>query len=319
VRLVKGEILTYSIRKPHAASVKMSAPPLNALRVFEAVARTGSFRAAADVLYVTQSAVSHQIRHLEEWLGSPLFDREGNRTKLLPHGLELSRTLSLSLAKIDAACELARLSNDNEPLVIAAIPSVAMCWLIPRLTGFRDAHPDIETQMIYAMHGRDINFREAHIAFVFASEPPDLPGIETLYFLPGTSVPVCSPSLLREAHRSALPPAEIVRLGLLHDSGTIGWETWTEMVGLQAPTPLTGALFEDFSLLRAAALSGQGVALCASAMIQPDLDAGRLVQLSDISVLSDHAYYMLVRPQAQVSMMAKVNSFRDWAMVVREI
>lgn len=296
----------------------MSSPPLNALRVFEAVARTGSFRAAADVLCVTQSAVSHQIRHLENWLGAPLFDREGNRTRLLPHGSELYRTLSLSLAEIDSACQRARVSDENEPLVIAAIPSVAMCWLIPRLTSFRDAHPGIETQMIYAMHGRGINFRDAHIAFVFAPEPPDLPGVETVAFLPGTSVPVCSPSLIRGRHKDTLTPAEIVRLGLLHDIGTAGWQTWIDRVGMQTSTPLTGALFEDFNLLRAAALSGQGVALCASSMIQPDLEAERFVQLSDVSVLNDHAYYMLIRPHAQARMMEKVHSFRDWAMDARE-
>lgn len=295
----------------------MTAPPLNALRVFEAVARTGSFRAAADFLCVTQSAVSHQIRHLEGWLGSPLFEREGNRTKLLPHGLELSRTLSLSLTEIDTACQRARTSNDNEPLVIAAIPSVAMCWLIPRLTGFQTAHPNIETQMIYAMHGHDIDFREAHIVFVFAPEPPDLPDVETLSFLPGTSVPVCSPSLIRESNKNTLTPADIVRLGLLHDIGTTGWQSWINLVGLQTSTPLTGALFEDFNLLRVAALSGQGAALCASAMIQPDLEAERLIQLSDVSVLNDHAYYMLIRPQAQANMMAKVHFFRDWALAAR--
>ncbi|WP_187430489.1 Glycine cleavage system transcriptional activator [Roseobacter fucihabitans] len=295
----------------------MSSPPLKALRVFETVARTGSFRAAAEVLCVTQSAVSHQIRHLEDWLGAPLFEREGNRTRLLPHASELSRSLSLSLAEIDTACQRARVNEHNESLVIAAIPSVAMCWLIPRLTGFRQAHPDIETQMLYAMHGRDINFRKAHIAFVFAPKPPDLPGIETHYFLPGTSVPVCSPSLIGQSSKTTLSPAKIVELGLLHDIGTTGWQTWIDQVGLQISTPLTGALFEDFNLLRAAALSGQGVALCASSMIQPDLEAERFVQLSDVSVLKEHAYYMLIRPHAQAKMMQKVQSFRDWAMDAR--
>ena len=295
----------------------MPAPPLNALRVFEAVARTGSFRAAADCLCVTQSAVSHQIRHLEDWLGAPLFEREGNRTRLLPHGSELSRVLSFSLSEIDSACRRARISDESEPLVIAAIPSVAICWLISRLTGFRTAHPGIETQIIYAMHGRETDFREAHVAFVFAPEPPALPGVETFYFLPGTSVPVCSPSLIRDIRKTTLTPAEIVRLGLLHDTGTTGWKTWIEQVGLRAPASLAGALFEDFNLLRAAALSGQGVALCASAMIQPDLEAESLIQLSDVSVLSDHAYYMLIKPQAQAGMMAKVRSFRDWALAAR--
>lgn len=297
----------------------MSAPPLNALRVFEAVARTGSFRAAADHLCVTQSAVSHQIRHLEDWLGAPLFEREGNRTRLLAHGRELARTLSSSLGEIDAACRRARIKDQNEPLVVAAIPSVAMCWLIPRLVNFRTAHPDIETQMIYAMHGHATDFREAHIAFVFAPEPPDLPGVETIHFLPGTSVPVCSPLLLRDTRQHTLTPAEIVQLGLLHDIGTTGWKTWIERVGLQVPDPLTGALFEDFNLLRTAALSGQGVALCASAMIQPDLEAESLIQLSDISVLDNHAYYMLIRSESQAGMMAKAKSFRDWAMDIRYV
>ena len=296
----------------------MSAPPLNALRAFEAAARTGSFRAAADFLCVTQSAISHQIRHLEEWLGSPLFEREGNRTRILPHGLELSRVLSLSLAEIDTACQRARISDDTEPLVIAAIPSVAMCWLIPRLTEFRTAHPDIETQMIYAMHGRDINFRESHIAFVFAPEAPNLPGVETISFLPGTSVPVCSPSLIGGHGNGTLSPEEIVQLGLLHDIGTVGWQSWIKLAGLQHSTPLTGAMFEDFNLLRAAALSGQGVALCASTMIKSDMESGRFVQLSDISVLNDHTYYMLIKPQAQASMMEKIQSFKEWALAARD-
>lgn len=295
----------------------MSTIPLNSLRVFEAVARTGSFRAAADQLCVTQSAISHQIRHLEEWLGSPLFAREGNRTTLLPHGIELSHSLSSALTEIDTACQRARISDENEPLVIAAIPSVAMCWLIPRLVGFRTAHPDIETQMIYAMHGRETDLREAHVAFVFAQEPPDLPGVETIRFLPGTSVPVCSPLLLHDTQKRVLAPAEIVQLGLLHDIGTTGWETWIDRVGVPVPDPLTGALFEDFNLLRSAALSGQGVALCASAMIQPDLEAESLIQLSKISVLNDHAYYMLIQPQAQANMKAKMQLFRDWALNAR--
>jgi len=295
----------------------MTTPPLNALRVFEAVARVGSFRAAADQLCVTQSAVSHQIRHLENWLGSPLFEREGNRTRLLEHGMELSRILSSSLAEIDNACQRARSTDVCEPLVVAAIPSVAMCWLIPRLIGFRTMHPSIETQLIYAMHGQETNFREAHVAFVFASEPPNLYGVETVNFLPGKSVPVCSP-LLIEDREEKITAADIVQLGLLHDIGTAGWETWLNKLGVHTPTPLAGAFFEDFSLLRAAALTGQGVALCACAMIQQDLKSKRLIQLSDIAVLEDHSYYMLINRQAQPSMVSKVQSFTSWALETRD-
>ena len=113
----------------------MTTPPLNALRAFEAVARFGSFKAAADALFVTQSAISHQVRHFEDWLGTPLFEREGNRARLLPHGADLGRALSLSLSEIEAACNRLRAGTASQALVIATIPSVAMCWLIPRLTG----------------------------------------------------------------------------------------------------------------------------------------------------------------------------------------
>lgn len=317
--LVKVWLFTYSIRNSHAEGQSVSTPPLNALRVFEAVARTGSFRAAADALCVTQSAVSHQIRHLETWLGSPLFEREGNRTRLLPHGAELSRALSLSLAGIDVACERARTGNDSQPLVIAAIPSVAMCWLIPRLTGFRSTHPSIETRMTYAMHGRDINFREAHIAFVFASARPTIPDIEILDFLPGFSVPVCSPLLVPDPKDRNITPAKMAELGLLHDTDSTGWQSWMDLAGFQTPASLTGAMFEDFNLLRAAALSGQGIALCASSMIQPDLEEGRLVQLSNISVLNNHAYYMLIGPLTQPSMATKVQAFKEWALAASKV
>ncbi len=154
----------------------MSTTPLNALRAFEAVARLGSFKAAADALFVTQSAISHQIRHVEDWLGKPLFAREGNRTRLLDEGAELAASLSIAFGEIDSACRRARNRGGARTLVIAAIPSVSMCWLIPRLSRFRAEHPEIEFRIVYAMHGRDIDFDAVHLAFVFGDlegpEPP---------------------------------------------------------------------------------------------------------------------------------------------------
>lgn len=296
----------------------VSTTPLNALRVFEAVARTGSFRAAADILCVTQSAVSHQIRHLEAWMQAPLFARDGNRTRLLPHGAELARVLSLSFDQIDAACARARTSGGRQPLVIACIPSVAMCWLIPRLADFRARRPEIEIRVIYAMHGHEIDFRETHVAFVYAATPPDHPGVESLPFLPGASVPVCSPSLVLRKTSSPVEPAQMVRLGLLHDTDTSGWRSWLGKAGHRPAGPLDGAVFEDFNLLRSAALSGQGVALCPNAMIGADITAGSLVRLSDIPVLTDHGYFMLIGSQTEGAMRENVSAFRDWAMASRD-
>lgn len=295
----------------------MSSLPLNALRAFEAVARAGSFRQAAEALCVTQSAVSHQVRHLEEWLGAPLFDRKGNRPRLLPHGAELARALTLNFSEIETACQRARSHRESQPLVIAAIPSVAACWLIPRLSGFRALHPEIEIRVIYAMHGRDIDFRDVHLAFVFASAVPQLPGVRAELFLPGASVPVCGPALLDRLGKPAAQTAEFLSLGLLHDTDSVGWRRWLQDTGHAVPTQLAGPVFEDFNLLRAAALAGQGVALCPIAMIRPDLEAGRLVQLSDRTVLEEFGYYLLSGPEAGTVMAREAAAFRDWALAAR--
>ncbi|WP_268894650.1 LysR substrate-binding domain-containing protein [Paragemmobacter ruber] len=294
--------------------------PLNSLRAFEAVVRTGSFKAAADVLFVTQSAVSHQVRHLEEWLGAPLFDRAGGRPRLLPAGQDLARAVSLSLAEMEAACDRARAGLRAGPLVIAAIPSVAVCWLIPRLAGFRAAHPEVELRVIYAMHGRDVDYRDVHLAFVFAKGPLEGAGVGAEPFLSGASVPVCSPALLQG--RRAERPSDYLSLGLLHDTDTGGWAEWFRRAGV--PLPMTAevrtgaAVFEDFNLLRAAALAGQGVALCPLAMIRPDLEAGRLVQLSEVSVMEDWGYHLVTGRLMEGAQMQAAQAFRDWAYAARE-
>jgi len=299
----------------------MTTPPLNALRAFEAVARTGSFRAAAETLFVTQSAVSHQIRNVEDWLGKPLFEREGNRTRLLPHGADLARSLAGSLAEIEAACNRARKSN--QALVIAAIPSVAMCWLIPRLSRFRTAHPEIEIRIVYAMHGREINFHDVHLAFVFAKQAPSDPIIEAHFHLAGQSVPVCSPSRLASLGRTPETVADFVTLGLLHDGTPTGWTKWLSELDsglpdhVEAPS-FEGTTFEDFNLLRAAALSGQGVALCPKAMIQPDLNSGGLVQISQRMQDEGYNYYLLASTTAPPLVKRQAQVFCDWAMTERD-
>lgn len=296
----------------------MTQLPLNALRAFDAVFRSGSFAAAADTLFVTQSAVSHQIRHLEAWLGATLFDRTGNRPRLLPHGEELARSLSRSFAEIDGACRRARGASPVRTLVIAAIPSVAVCWLIPRFADFRAAHPGIATRLVYAMHGQDVDFRDVHLAFAYARGPMLAPGLRAEAFLPGTAVPVCSPALAANLRRQAAGPSDILALGLLHDTDATGWQEWFQRAGLSVALPADVPVFQDFNLLRAGALSGQGVALCPLAMIRDDLNAGRLIQLSPLSVHEDSGYHLLTGPLAEAEMAAEARAFRDWAFDARD-
>lgn len=292
----------------------MNPAPLNALRAFAAVARSGSYKAAAAALFVTPSAVSHQMRNLEEILGAPLFDRSGSRPRLLPAGVELAASLSAAFEQIDRACARVATGRKTQPLVVAAIPSVAMCWLIPRLADFRAAHPAVSLRIIYALHGRDIDFRDVHLAFVYADRPPAAPGLRAEPFLPGQSVPVASPALVaaRAADTSLSEAARIARLPLLHDTDLTGWQRWLAAGGHQGPAP-TGLVFEDFNLLRAAALEGQGVALCPLAMIGADLSAGRLVQLSARVLGEDHRYWLLSAPVGEPALAAQAEAFRNWA------
>jgi LysR family transcriptional regulator, glycine cleavage system transcriptional activator len=293
--------------------------PLNALRAFEAVARLGSFKAAADSLFVTQSAISHHVYKVEKWLGKPLFLREGNRTRLLADGSELARSLSVSFYEIETACRRARSSEPNSALVIAAIPSVAMCWLIPRLNRFRADHPEIQIRIVYAMHGRDINFDDVHVAFVFAPQAPQIVGIQSEFFLSGDSAPVCSPSLLQRLGLSKLSSRDIVKLGLLHDGETAGWKIWLNRMGEGTDDIIPGASFEDFNLLRAAVLSGQGVALSPLTMVEADLKSLSLVQLSEQTISYGSDYYLLSTAIAPPLLAQQIRVFREWAIKQRVV
>lgn len=295
----------------------MSRLPLNSLRAFEAVVRCGSFAAGAESLRVTQSAVSHQIRQLEDWLGAPLFDRSAGRPQLLPHGTELARNLAQSFGDMEIACDRARLEKGAGPLVIAAIPSVAVCWLIPRLADFRAAHPGIALRLVYALHGQDIDFDDVHLAFTYARGPFFPAKAQAALFLPGAAVPVCSPTLAARLDGGLLTADRIATLGLLHDTDKSGWQDWFGHVGSAAQMDADAPVFQDFNLLRAAALSGQGVALCPLAMIGDDLAAGRLVQLSAIAVQDDSAYYLLTGPNAALQPGETARIFEDWAFAAR--
>lgn len=283
--------------------------PLTALRAFEAVVRHGGFGRAAEALCVTQSAVSHQVRALEDWLGADLFDRAGNQSRLLPHGAALAVAVGRALAEIDAACVQARRSGGPPRLTVAVIPSIAVCWLIPRLSAFRARAPEVGLRIVYAMPGPLSDLREADVAIVYHHGPPQVPGMAAEPFLPGDSAPVASPSFA--AGRRLDTAAAIVAAGVMHDTDGDGWAAWLagEAPALAAPS---GPVFEDFNLLRAAALAGQGVALCPLAVVGDDLAAGRLVQLSDRTVLGERAYHLLRRTGTGPDIAAALEGFCAW-------
>ncbi len=285
---------------------------MNALRVFEAVARTGSFTTAANELFITQSAVSHQVRALEEWLGQPLFERAQRKPRLLAAGQALAPVLTGALADIQLACRRLRDRPDGKHLVIAVIPSIATCWLIPRLAEFRQRHPDIRLRIVYAIHGQQTDVQDADLAIVYANDRPS--GENVVPFLQGAAAPVCSTSFA-EGHGPFSTPSDLTRAPLLHDTNFTGWQQWYRKAGVEVPVLDQSPVFEDFNLLRAATLAGQGISLCPLQLIADDLNSGRLVQVSDVTVNEGSGYYIR-QPGAAISPQGQL--FRDWLVATAE-
>jgi DNA-binding transcriptional LysR family regulator len=285
--------------------------PFNALRSFEAVVRHGSFTRAAEELHVTQSAVSHQVKQLEAWLGSSLIDRETRAPRATPQGELLATVLANAFSDILNACRRARENVSTGSIVIAVIPSVATCWLIPKMSGFRQLYPEISTRIIYAFHGHQIDFSDVDVAIIYATTPPRLPGKKSTRLFSGESAPVCSRTFL-DLHGPLDSVEQIGRATLLHDTNMQGWRQWFVKASGLKVVPRDGPIYEDFNLLRAATLAGQGISLCPVSIIRDDLTSDRLVQLSDVTVLADTAYYLIEPQQARPGTTAYVQHFLDW-------
>ena len=285
--------------------------PFNALRTFEAVVRHGSFTRASEELHVTQSAVSHQVKQLEEWLGSSLINRETRSPRASPQGEILAAVLANAFSDILNACRRARKSDSTGDIVIAVIPSVATCWLIPKMFSFRQLYPEISTRIIYAFHGHQIDFRDVDVAIVYATTPPRLPGKKYTQLFSGESAPVCSSTFL-DLHGPLDSVEQIGNVALLHDTSMQGWRQWFAKASGPKIVPRDGPIYEDFNLLRAATLAGQGISLCPVSIIRDDLQSNRLVQLSDLTVLNESAYYLIEPQQARPGATEYVQCFLDW-------
>lgn len=286
-------------------------PPLNALRCFESAARWHSFSKSAAELHVTQSAVSHQIRQLEQWFGQSLFERQGRQTVPTLKGQELAKALAEAFDIMAAACKRVNQSDSAPALTIASLPSIATIWLIPRLAHFFREYPDISVKVVYAFAGQPLNFDDYDIAILWGVDEWD--NCVKTRLLDGATVAVCNPQFLaREG--DIKKPQDMAAKTLLHDTDRQGWQNWMRAAGLKPSGPAPGPILQDFNLLRAAALAGQGVALCPKSLIRDDLAAGRLVQLFDVEIMRDHAYYMIEPADAHHQHAAAIAQFKSWLM-----
>ncbi|WP_259780872.1 LysR substrate-binding domain-containing protein [Aestuariispira ectoiniformans] len=283
----------------------MDLPPLNALKGFEAAARTGSFSQAGDELCVTHAAISHQIKQLEEWFGRPLFLRTGRGVELTPLGQALGEAVSAALGDLSQACRKLRAETERASVSVGCIPSIASRWLVPNLQAFSTAFPDIDIQVSYA-HSGDPRLLNRYDVVITHGAQATRDAIRHRLFS-RLSKPVCSPGYL-DRH-GPFPTAEsILAADLLHDEGTAAWEEWGEKAGAASTGFRKGPVFQDFNLLVTAAIAGHGIALCPVEVFQAELERGDLVILSETAIQENDNYFAVTTP----TLSPAAKQFLEW-------
>lgn len=288
-------------------------PSLDTLRVFSVAARHLSFTKAAEELHLTQSAISHRVRALEEELGVLLFNRLTRRLTLTPAGQALAQRVERAVSDIARAIDGLDGNSEERRLTVTTLPSVASRWLVPRLSRFQELHPEIELQVIADPTPLDLRSERIDVAIRFGAG--SYPGYAVTTLMPDSVFPVCAPQLIAN-RRPTRTIDEMFDLPLLHDSSTEGdgsgsdWRSWLDHVGRGEVSCAHGQRFSDARLLIDAAALGLGVALARASLVADLLADGALICPLRLSAPTAFAYYLLALPKAEAS--AKVVAFRAW-------
>ena len=283
-------------------------PSLSALRAFEAAARLGSAKRAADELSVTPAAISHQIRQLEDELELALFVRRPRQLLVTPQGQELQRALTGAFGTMQAAVERAR-TPQRRSLTLSTTPAVAARWLVPRLPQLRDACPGLDLRIHVSHEPVALDGIEADLAIRYGSGR--WPGTVAHKLFDNVFAPVCSPMLaLRE-------PRALARHTLLHfappgsRSAPVDWPTWQQRAHVAGLDTGIGPVFSDETHTISAALAGQGVALMSLALVSDELDAGSLVQPFGPEIAAEPFHLVIPQGSGEDCWLA---TLRDWIL-----
>jgi LysR family glycine cleavage system transcriptional activator len=282
--------------------------PLTALRSFESAGRLASFTAAAEELFVSQAAISRQVRELEALLGRPLFERVHRGVVLTAEGERLLAVLTSSFDGIDAALMQIGEAEQAGKVTISSEPTFAALWLVPHLQAFRLLHPHIDVTI--ESDPRRVEFRasEAEIAIRFSETQTSWPRTEAVMLTETRMVPVAAPSLVA-GDRSIRKPADLLGQTLLHDENRDIWSRWFQRAGLPPPDNDRGPVFADGALVLQAVLRGHGVGLLDNIFGDDEIRSGRVSPLFDVQFPCG-AYFLVARDFDRLSPAAKC--FAEW-------
>lgn len=292
-------------------------PPLTALRAFEAAARHMSFKAAADELGLTPTAISHQVRLLEEICQRPLFRRRPRPIALTTVGARLFPVIRNGFDAFAAALSEAKQETHRQPLRVTTTNAFASRWLVPRLPLWRAAQPQIELEIIGTDELIDLRGGDADVAIRYARSPP--PRLVSLELFRDRYWPVCSAKLLagREPIRR---PADLVHYPLVHmfwsewQVRPPTWQQWLDMARATDPDaaaidPSVGPLFHEELHAIDAILAGQGIAVASDVVVARELMTGELVKVSDLSLPGLGFYVTYVADHARPDL---IEAFSAW-------
>ena len=284
----------------------MSRPPLHALQGFVAAARSGNLSRAAESLHLTVSALSRQIRGLEERLGQRLFARGARGVALTADGQQLFDRVAAHFDALEQALQPFRVRRD-EVLTISLMPSFAASWLVPRLPRFLSAHPQLEINLQSTTALVDFE-RDTTIDAGLRFGRGQYPGLETVHLLDDWVTPTVSPALVQ---RLGMPTLDTLdRFPLLGAPGG-RWSEWFAQFGGTLPARFV-ATFDDSDTLHRAAGEGLGVALGRLTLARPMVEAGRLLLPFPQRLKAEFAHY-LVYP-ARSAGHAGLQAFRAWLL-----
>lgn len=273
---------------------------LDLLHTFEAAARLLSFTAAGNELFLSQSAVSRQIQQLEASLGAPLFERLHRTLALTEAGRIMQRAVNDSLERLRDAAARVHPRSSLRQVAITCTPGFASFWLIPRLTRFTLAHPQVDVRISASLELVDLERSRVDVAVRFA---PRTAANGPLLFEEEVQ-PLCSPRLLRDARRPLKSPADLEQHTLLTvdmpqgEPPTVDWEPWLEVMGLDAVRPANTLRFTQYSEAVAAACAGQGVVIGRLPLLADLVRQRKLVAPFRGRAASRRGYFVLVAPHS---------------------
>jgi len=282
-------------------------PPLNSLKSFAAAARHGSFQSAAAELFVTPSAISHQIKSLEAFLGLELFIRQPRRITLTHAGKDYFRSVQKALYEIDRSTQKLISTHQTGELHLSVAPAFLTRWLLPRISSFYEAQPDVQIEFSAATGLIDFDRDETDMAVYFGRG--DWPGIDIQLLRHYQQRAVCNPSLLHGETVEA--PEDVLKYTLLHvKKRAEEWGNWFRQVGVDYKQSKQGMYFSSGSLTTSAAINGLGFALADVGFVSEEIASGKLIVPVEEYLRTDKSFYLVY--QKNRAMTYSMKAFQSW-------